>query len=224
MNTISFNKDIASMKFYMGREVVDFGDTSYLLAQNYEPLMRDLLTKAMPLAFPQFKQMGAPVGTVYLMLYGDSVTFQGIAKHFQIWAHPRSHYKYLQMLEHGNDIFLIADVRFCPLLPEYLQVRPSPDFATVVAEQGEDCVMACARKNQVCSSPDLPWLNDCNVLKKHFPCEKGCILETGLDIPSYVSGALPTNGFCVTKMHNELIVCQGQHVGTSRLCACTDKE
>ena len=161
---------------------------------------------------------------VYLLVYGDSAQFVKMAKHFGLWTHPRSHFRFLQLLQFERNIYLIADVRFCPLLPSYLAVKPSSVVESVAAEMGRDCVETCAARNLICSQDDMPWLNSCKKLKEHFPCEKGCILETGGDIPSYVSGDMPTHGFCVTKMHNEVILCQGMHLGTSRLCACVPKE
>ncbi len=53
----------------------------------------------------------------YLLLYSNTEKFVEYANFFAIWKHPRAHYRYLQLLEYENDIFLIADVRFCTLLP-----------------------------------------------------------------------------------------------------------
>lgn len=124
------------------------------------------------------------------------------------------------MIEFNNDLYLIADVRMCVLLPETLRALPHPQLTPVAAEQGEDCWNACKRAKLVCSDKELVWLNSCTELKKQFPCERGCLLESGADIPSYVNDALPTRGFCVTKTRNEVILCGGQHIGTRRLCAC----
>jgi alpha-1,3-mannosyl-glycoprotein beta-1,2-N-acetylglucosaminyltransferase len=220
MNTIAFSKDIAVVQFYDKKQQVDFGDLSYLLKANYTAHMKRLLSRALRLDEPQLRPRDAPPGMVFLLLYSDSASFARLASFFKIWGHPRSHFQYLQVLEYERDIYLIADVRFCPLLPDYLRVRPSPQVVVQVAQQGEDCNAACASKELLCSNGDMPWLNTCTALQQHFPCERGCILETGGDIPSYVSADLPTKGFCVTKMHNELILCTGMHLGTTRICAC----
>jgi hypothetical protein len=159
----------------------------------------------------------------YLILYGDTASYDRIAKFFKIWAHPRSHFQYLQILEYSGDLYLVADVRMCPLLPDYLRVQPHPQLTAVVAQQAEDCGIACSNNGLVCSDKEMSWLNSCAELKKHFPCERGCLLEGGADIPSYVNDALPTRGFCVTKTRNELILCKGFHLGTKRLCACVPK-
>lgn len=208
------------MQFYGGTDEVDFGDLSYLIKRNYDGHMKDLIKRSLRLEHPQFKDANSPPGMVYLLLYGDSNTFVSFAKFFNIWTHPRSHYRYLQIVEFARNIYLIADVRFCPLLPAFLSVKPSDLVVNVAADMGQDCVQACLKRNLMCSQKDMPWLNTCDALKKSFPCEKGCILETGGDIPCYVSGELPTRGFCVTKMHNDVMLCEGFHAGTSRLCAC----
>ncbi len=223
MTTLAFTKEIAVVKFYDSKELVEFGDLSYLLRDSYTLRMKELVASALRLESPAQKPVNAPKGTVYLLLYSDQETFKKLALFFKIWAHPRSHFQYLQVLEYQGDIYLIADVRFCPLAPDYLKVRPSPAVSVVVARQGEDCTDACDKKSMACSSGDMPWLNTCDALKKHFPCERGCILETGGDIPSYVSGDMATRGFCVTKMHNEAIMCHGLHLGTTRICACVPK-
>ena len=223
MNTLAFKRDIATVHFYDAKEEVDFGDLSYLLNDNYEQNMADLLEQSLRLDEPELKDANAPPGMVYLLLYGNSPQFVKIAKFFGLWTHPRAHYRFLQVVEFQQNIYLIADVRFCPLLPSFLAVQPSAVVRSIAADMGQDCVNTCAAKELICSQQDMPWLNSCKALKKHFPCEKGCILETGGDIPSYVSGDIGTHGFCVTKMHNDLILCNGLHLGTSRLCACVPR-
>ncbi len=172
------------------------------------------------LLFSLFFSVGGGSGSIYLLLYGDSSSYSSIAKFFKIWTHPRSHFQFLQMIEYNGDLYLVADVRMCTLLPETLRSLPHPQLTPVVAQQAVDCVRACEENNLVCSNKEMAWLNSCTELKKHFPCERGCLLESGKDIPSYVNGALPTRGFCVTKTRNELISCEGHHAGTKRLCAC----
>ena len=222
MNRQAFKKEMANMDFYSGSARVDFGNVSYLLRDEYSARMQQLLARAERIDSPGLKPRNAPSGMVYLLLYGDAKTFNLYATYFRIWSHPRSHFEYLQMVEQDGDLFLIADVRFCPLLPDYLRIRPNPATTAVTASRGQTCRAACAAQpgGLVCSAADFPWLNDCAVLRQHFACEKGCIMEKGQDIPSYVSGTIPTKGFCVTKGHNEPSTCDGRHGSTSRLCPC----
>jgi hypothetical protein len=209
MNNAVFQRDISTVGFYAGKEYVDFGNVDYLLNENYEKHIRELVQTALPLERPSARDVNAPKvtiqhrdccfsfckpshcfirqGVVYLLLYGDTARFQEFANYFKIWTHPRSHYHFLQLLEFDGSIFLIADVRFCDLLPDYHRILPSTSVTIVPGAQALTCDASCAARGMICSASDMPWLNSCTVLKKYFPCERGCILEAGADIPSYVS-------------------------------------
>ncbi len=225
MNNAVFTRDISTVGFYDKKAFVDFGTVDYLLNANYEKRIRELVGSAVRLERANGRDAGAPRGLTYLLLYSDTARFVEYATYFHIWAHPRAHYHFLQLLEFEGDLYLIADKRFCPLLPEHMRILPSADVAVVAAAPATDCDDTCERAGQMCSPNDMPWLNNCNVLKQNFACEKGCLLEAGADIPAYVSvKVMPTYGFCVRKMHNEQILCKGLHQGTSRLCACVHKQ
>lgn len=67
---------------------------------------------------------------------------------------------------------------------------------------GQDCQSACHQTSTsvlalsqekyldeqplVCLEEYIPKINDCETLKKYFPCEKGCRASTGSDQPCYV--------------------------------------
>jgi len=64
--------------------------------------------------------------------------------------------------------------------------------------------------------------NNCTRLAQRFGCARGCIYETGTDIPAIVADDAPisTAGSCVvTEMTNKLS-CEGKHMHTHRVCVC----
>lgn len=220
MNKVVFQREINTVAFYDHARFVDFGNLTYLKNANYEKHVRALIDKAVPVT-TDLRTLHLGNGLIYLLTYQDTKTFTEYATFFKIWKQPRSHYQYLQMVELQGDLFLIADVRFCLLLPEYRRLLPSKEVNAIAAKQGTSCGDACAASGQTCSASDMHWLNNCKTLGKFFPCGAACIMEEGKDLPAYVSSeALPTHGFCVRKPHNEAILCEGMHFGTSRLCAC----
>ena len=77
---------------------------------------------------------------------------------------------------------LVADRRFCPLLPAHLALPPSEGLTPLAALRNQSCTEACSLAGLHCSEPDLWFLNDCSALKRHFPCERGCTMEIGPDV------------------------------------------
>ena len=70
-----------------------------------------------------------------------------------------------------------------------------------------------------CRTEDFWFINTCEELSKHFPCEKGCAVELGFDVPNYVSSPeLPTFQTCLVSQAEAR--CSALHTGTRRLCPC----
>lgn len=137
-----------------------------------------------------------------------------------------------------NATFLVADRRFCSLLPKKQQLPPTPGMRAVPGEQHQSCHDVCESRGLACNSKDFWWLNSCSgggpalgalhgrpqpraplpaqarsgaarpprkgpircpprwrppaVMRRHFPCEKGCTIELGPDVPAYVADANQT--------------------------------
>lgn len=58
--------------------------------------------------------------------------------------------------------FLVADRRFCPLLPKDMQLPPSAGMEPVAAERWQSCHDACSGRGMACSAKDFWWLNSCS--------------------------------------------------------------
>jgi hypothetical protein len=70
-----------------------------------------------------------------------------------------------------------------------------------------------------CEEKDFWFINTCKILAEHFPCERGCALVLGPDIPNYVDAPdLNTHQQCL--VNQQKAKCAAQHPATSRLCAC----
>ena len=89
--------------------------------------------------------------------------------------------------------------------------------AVPVREQG-GCAAACKWRlaRRALTAP----ARQCDVLDRAFPCERGCVMVLGDDIPNYVSN--PRNaehhGRClVTELRS---TCDAKHWSTSRMCPC----
>eukprot|EP00887_Chlorella_sp_A99_P006242 scaffold3.g6242.t1 len=115
---------------------------------------------------------------------------------------------------------LVADRRFCPLLPPGpLAIPPSAGLAPLAARRNESCLDACGAAGMHCSAPDFWFLNTCAALKAAFPCESGCTVEIGPDIPAYVPDpGAQLHGYCLVTQKSSR--CGARHAGTARLCAC----
>lgn len=100
---------------------------------------------------------------------------------------------------------------------------PNPAGVFVSGDKGETCKSACWRQNAVCNPKQLEFGNDCNVMKAHFPCEKGCWNEVGVDIPAYVNDGKGYDGMCLVSV-DSFPSCEASNPNTRRLCYCIPKE
>lgn len=79
--------------------------------------------------------------------------------------------------------------------------------------------LLCRVGNMECSEGDFWFVNSCEVLRQHFPCERGCTVELGQDIPNYVlDRSLATHQTCLIAQKQP--ACRASHPATARLCPC----
>lgn len=70
-----------------------------------------------------------------------------------------------------------------------------------------------------CSTQDFWFINTCEELQQHFPCQRGCAVELGDDVPNYVvNPALATYQTCLVTQKEPK--CSAKHPDTRRLCPC----
>jgi len=217
------NLDVESYDRYFKRikvnaePIVVFGDLSYLLQRNYETYMQHLFAEAVVISSLKERAVRGQ-GKIFLLPYLRE-DFKELAGMFRIWDRPRAHHNYTQIIRYQGSTFILADKRRTPYLPATLQEHPHPELVVLAGSMGEDCNARCATNNLRCFVHDFDFLNDCAILKTHFRCERGCGMETGDDIPNYVSGAEDQHsGKCLVS--EGLPTCSARHKMTSRLCPC----
>lgn len=92
----------------------------------------------------------------------------------------------------------------------------------IAAENGQSCEEAC-QPGYVCDNTQMQFINDCSVMKQHYPCQRGCWNEVSNAVPSYCKGETGYGGMCLVSQ-DAFATCKAQLKGTYRLCYCLPKE
>lgn len=66
-----------------------------------------------------------------------------LARQLQIWPFPRGHHRNVVVLPYKGSVWLLADARFCPLLPEQLRLQPPGSLQAVAGRRGASCDVTC---------------------------------------------------------------------------------
>lgn len=153
-----------------------------------------------------------------------------VAKPLGIFPVPRGHYQHTIVLHVSPGVvWVLADQRRSPYLPEDLRVPPPVDLAQVIAPANTSCSAKCSQHGWVCLESNLEWINSCNVMKRlNKGCRRGCGLETGSDLPAIVvedsGGKVMTDGMCLVAEDGYpkggKLSCKGRHALTRRVCGC----
>ena len=137
----------------------------------------------------------------------------------EIWPTPRGGSRGVTFLHDGDVAYVLADARGCELLPDSLRLQPLPGLAHVAASRGATCNATCAAAGGACDGTQFWWVNRCDALRAAFPCEAGCALAVGPDVPAY-------NADAKSVAHQQCLVtetrsrCDARHYATRRLCPC----
>lgn len=99
------------------------------------------------------------------------------------------------------------------------------DTKVTLAQPSFSCKEACGglRPRHSCSEELMNSLNNCEVLKSHFPCEAGCKTENRADSPSYMVPSSKQDhqpGLCLVNEKASGFDCNGRHPAARRLCLC----
>ena len=79
---------------------------------------------------------------VYLALY-RAERYIHLVRPLGIWPYPRGHHRHMARLPWRNATLLLADQRFCQLLPPQRRLLPSPGLRALPAERATSCDAAC---------------------------------------------------------------------------------
>ncbi len=85
-------------------------------------------------------------------------------------------------------------------------------------------MQVCQKVGKKCFEEELEFLNNCIVLKEHFPCTE-CKGSHGTEQPAYVRADAPlamSPGTCLYNVDSKTlpIKCNAHHFSTYRLCSC----
>jgi len=108
---------------------------------------------------------------------------------------------------------------------EQLVLGPNATKTLALEKPSISCKEACAalEPSHTCSEELMVPLNQCHMLRQHFPCEAGCKFDKGADSPSYVNRSTDTKygpGVCLVNEKTSGIDCNGRNPATQRLCRC----
>lgn len=137
--------------------------------------------------------------------------YPGFANELGLWPSPRGFLS-------GRLLLLLKSGTFLILEREAVRVQhPGP---ARVAERNQSCSEACGKSSCVVAGT-AAW-NSCTRIAKQFDCPKGCVYETGVDLPAIVADDAPigTHGACVVAEGAAGLTCEGRHEHTRRICVC----
>jgi hypothetical protein len=80
----------------------------------------------------------------------------------------------------------------------------------------------CEEKNKKCNKQNLELLNNCDDMKKHFPCNT-CSYSTGNEQPAFVVENADQQfnpSVCLINSDATQSFCEAKHRFTIRLCSC----
>lgn len=207
------------------------GDTSYLLQDVYEAQLNTTLFSALQLEPDAWRGGGDALnklerGQMYKLAYLRE-DYPGIAKVLQLYpGQPRTAHHGIVLTAHagtGATVALIDRRQGRGFLFEKDLVPRHADLRAEKANPGESCTNACLRLGLECDNMQLEFLNSCEALKLHFPCEKGCGHQVGLEIPCYVHDKYRDTSLQCLVTDNAASKCGAKHIATTRLCACVPK-
>lgn len=127
-------------------------------------------------------------------------------------------------LLHGNryrnSVFRHCFVEESKPPPSTLDIR---DTLTLAAEPGVSCGVACARRGMACHESFVRRVNDCDALRRYFPCEAGCEAAEAPELPAYMDAAAPVPlrpRMCLASKVDTMVECDSFHPHARRLCVC----
>jgi len=208
-----------------------FGDVSYLIAERYEASLRAVIETAPRINNPaELDAAKLDSSKVYVIPYKYESNKDEVM--FKLGVRPRSHRNIIPKDirsehygvfagRHKDTIVLAVDMRS---QQNYLRaserIMRNPNMKPVVGKPDTTCTETCTEKGLQCRLDQMPFLNDCDELRKVFPCEQGCAHQVGKELPVYVSASIEsTFQQCLVTFISPMS-CEGKHKSTTRICAC----
>jgi hypothetical protein len=127
---------------------------------------------------------------------------------------------FAKMLLTNDRVFLVDKRSGSGFLSNEESMLPSPHSEVVTAPKGASCTQRCSSAGKKCFDAELEFVNNCESLLAHYPCEEGCGHQIGLEIPVYVSDSRAATFRQCLVTEQKMPKCTATHQHTSRLCAC----
>lgn len=208
---------------------VDFGPLDYLESAAYERQMRALVASAEPAgragdAAVSALARGSPPpgarGRAFLATYTVE-TWPALADLLGVWQVPRTTHRGAVVVRRAGVALVLADARRCEYLPDAMRERRDPRLRVVTGAKGQSCEAACGAAGLRCDARHMPFLNSCDELRRHFPCENGCHGGVaGPDLPNYVQAPAKPEFHLMCLTTERPGGCDGSHWSSQRLCPC----
>lgn len=205
------------------------GNVSYLLKKPYEenlhkkifgaPLISDIF------ALDSFRSKPIPgVPQRYFMMPYERETYSHLAKKLHLYpSQPRASRKgvILTKIPWSGTLLALVDRRQGHgLLPPEEIWKTRKGLEVIKALPGESCENACGKLMKRCLPRELEFLNNCETMKRYFPCEAGCGHQVGQEIPCYVHDKTrDTAGQCLVT-DEAVPSCDAKFPSTTRICPC----
>lgn len=220
MNQKMFNEKLKKINFYEGKET-DFGDLNYLKYENYEENLYEKVKNAKiingdPKTLFSLKNENAE----NLLFIYSTKNVQAVLSMLGIpFGEMRTHHNFLVILRFGSGFLYLAHHKLTQYLPEDLRVKKTLNTLPHPSQLGMTCDRACSVIQKKCSEEDFDFINNCETLKKFFPCTD-CLIQYGSDLPNYVDDKTNEyNGKCLVTF-SFVSYCISQHQSVKRLCPC----
>mmetsp|Transcript_21667 Transcript_21667/g.50652 ORF Transcript_21667/g.50652 Transcript_21667/m.50652 type:complete len:791 (+) Transcript_21667:45-2417(+) len=214
-----------------------FGDISYLQEQRYDEWLRETLRKHGEIHTAKevtgrrvkigMRREDATLVVPFLAEeYVKMLEVLGLQPKDTNNAIPQDvraeHYGLLYAFHMPSQMNVIMVDRRSPRhwLPQREQHNPPEGMRVIAAPQQTHCAGACQQIGMGCKPAYMDFVNNCEMLKQHFPCEAGCAHQVGKELPAYVTDMdQPTRQQCLVTFISKM-TCDGHHPSTARLCAC----
>lgn len=148
-------------------------------------------------------------------------TYEEFKIHFKLFRTPYFG-SFMNMIDFKPSPYVtvyLGNAKTSDLLPNDLQIKRK-NIKEVIGKQGQSCSEVCKVQGLECLIDQMDYINSCNVLSKHFKCERGCVVETGSDLPCFVTDATNVVHYQQCLITEERTSCGGSHSATTRLCPC----
>jgi len=231
VNPLIFQEKL-SKKAFNKKEIIDYGDLSYLELATYDASLRERISgmkvlrslKELKDILQEEKKIDGSKPQDYLFIF-SSTGLHSLLGFLELpYQELRSHHHYLAEIpnwkgQDGRSRLLLAHESKCPFVPDPYRKRPDPNLVIIKGPKGYNCEKTCKLVQKRCQETQFDFVNECSELGKHFPCKK-CGIQMGEDIPNFVDDVTNEwDQWCLTTLA-VIPTCAARHVSVKRLCPC----